>query len=221
MSLIKNDSQIQEEFFTTGEEVANSIIHGFGMLFSLAALVLMIIFSALEGTAWHVVSTSIFGVTLLLLYTSSTLYHALTNRKAKNLFEIFDHSSIYLLIAGTYTPFTLVTLRGPLGWTIFGIVWGMAVLGILFKIFFVKRFVFLSTLIYIIMGWMIIIGINPLMQNIDPKGIFWLVTGGILYTLGTVFYIWRKFRYHHAVWHLFVLAGSFCHFWCVLFYVIL
>ncbi|MCP5455195.1 MAG: hemolysin III family protein [Thermotogae bacterium] len=221
MSLIKNDSQIQEEFFTTGEEVANSIIHGFGMLFSLAALVLMIIFSALEGTAWHVVSTSIFGVTLLLLYTSSTLYHALTNRKAKNLFEIFDHSSIYLLIAGTYTPFTLVTLRGPLGWTIFGIVWGMAVLGILFKIFFVKRFVFLSTLIYIIMGWMIIIGINPLMQNIDPNGIFWLVTGGILYTLGTVFYIWRKFRYHHAVWHLFVLAGSFCHFWCVLFYVIL
>jgi len=221
MSLIKNDSQIQEEFFTTGEEVANSIIHGFGMLFSLAALVLMIIFSALEGTAWHVVSTSIFGVTLLLLYTSSTLYHALTNRKAKNLFQIFDHSSIYLLIAGTYTPFTLVTLRGPLGWTIFGIVWGMAVLGILFKIFFVKRFVFLSTLIYIIMGWMIIIGINPLMQNIDPNGIFWLVTGGILYTLGTVFYIWRKFRYHHAVWHLFVLAGSFCHFWCVLFYVIL
>ncbi|HOO74409.1 MAG TPA: hemolysin III family protein [Tepiditoga sp.] len=221
MSLIKNDSQIQEEFFTTGEEVANSIIHGFGMLFSLAALVLMIIFSALEGTAWHVVSTSIFGVTLLLLYTSSTLYHALTNRKAKNLFQIFDHSSIYLLIAGTYTPFTLVTLRGPLGWTLFGIVWGMAVLGILFKIFFVKRFVFLSTLIYIIMGWMIIIGINPLMQNIDPNGIFWLVTGGILYTLGTVFYIWRKFRYHHAVWHLFVLAGSFCHFWCVLFYVIL
>jgi len=221
MSFIKNDSQIQEEIFTTGEEVANSIIHGFGMLFSLAALVLMIIFSALEGTAWHVVSTTIFGVTLLLLYTSSTLYHALTKRKAKNLFQIFDHSSIYLLIAGTYTPFTLVTLRGHLGWTLFGIVWGMAVLGILFKIFFVKRFVFLSTLIYIIMGWMIIIGINPLMQNIDPKGIFWLVTGGILYTLGTVFYIWKKFRYHHAVWHLFVLAGSFCHFWCVLFYVIL
>ncbi|MDO7976890.1 hemolysin III family protein [Oceanotoga sp. DSM 15011] len=208
------------EKFTKGEEIANSIIHGIGILFSLAALVLMIVFSSIKGDPWKIVSTTIFGSTLLIMYTSSTLYHALTNRKAKHIFEIFDHISIYLLIAGTYTPYTLVTLRGPLGWTIFGIVWGMAVLGILFKIFFLKKHVMLSTFIYILMGWMIIIGIKQIFLNLPFWGFIWLVIGGILYTIGTIFYIWRKFKYHHAVWHIFVLFGSFSHFISIFFYII-
>ncbi|MFD2673130.1 PAQR family membrane homeostasis protein TrhA [Marinicrinis sediminis] len=202
------------------EEVANAISHGIGTLLSIAALVLLVVFASLYGDAWHIVSFTIFGVSLVLLYTCSTLLHSFPKGKVKNLFEILDHSMIYVLIAGTYTPFLLVSLRGPLGWTLFGIIWGLTAAGIVFKVFFVKRFIILSTLLYIVMGWMIIFGFGPLRESVPDTGIFWLVLGGVVYTLGSIFYVWRKIPYHHAIWHLFVIGGSVCHFFAIFFYVL-
>lgn len=202
------------------EEVANAITHGIGALLSVAALVLLIVFSSIKGTAWHVVSFTIYGVSMLLLYMSSTLVHSFKEGKVKDLFEIFDHSSIYIYIAGTYTPFMLVAVRGPLGWSLFGIVWGIALFGVLFKAFFTKRFLFMSTIFYLVMGWLIVIAWGPLSAAIPSTGITLLVTGGILYTLGTVFYVWRAFPYHHAIWHLFVLGGSVTHFFAILLYLL-
>ncbi|NDI36140.1 PAQR family membrane homeostasis protein TrhA [Chengkuizengella sediminis] len=199
------------------EEIVNAITHGIGALLSIAALVLLIVFSSLYGSPWHIVSFTIFGTSLVLLYVFSTLLHSFKEGVTKNVFEVLDHSAIYLLIAGSYTPFVLVTLRGPLGWTLFGIIWGLAVIGIVFKVFFVKRFIIMSTIFYVLMGWMIMIGIKPLYENMMLNGFIWLVLGGILYTAGTIFYVWRKFPYHHAVWHLFVLAGSVSHFFAVLY----
>ncbi|SDC83198.1 PAQR family membrane homeostasis protein TrhA [Geotoga petraea] len=208
------------EKYTKNEEIANTIIHGIGILLAIASLVLMVVFAALKGTAWHVVGATVFGISLIIMYTFSTLYHGVKNRRAKDILEICDHSAIYFLIAGTYTPFTLVTLRGTMGWTLFGITWGLAIVGVIFKIFFVKKFMFISTLIYIGMGWLVVIGWNQLVENLPFWGIFWLVLGGILYTFGTIFYVWRKMKYHHALWHVFVLAGSISHVFSVLFYVI-
>lgn len=202
------------------EEVANAITHGIGALLSLAGLVLLIVFSSIKGTAWHVVTFTIYGVSMLLLYASSTLVHSFKEGKVKDLFEFFDHSSIYIFIAGTYTPFMLVAIRGTLGWSLFGIVWGIALFGVLFKAFFVKKFLFMSTFFYLIMGWLIVIAWGPLTAAVPSTGIILLVTGGILYTLGTVFYVWRAFPYHHAVWHLFVLAGSITHFFAILLYLL-
>ncbi|GAA0375128.1 PAQR family membrane homeostasis protein TrhA [Paenibacillus motobuensis] len=202
------------------EEVANAITHGIGAMLSLAGLVLLIVFSSLKGTAWHIVSFTIYGVSMLLLYVCSTLVHSFKEGKVKDLFEFFDHSSIYLFIAGTYTPLLLVAIRGPLGWSLFGIVWGIALLGVLFKAFFVKRFLFMSTIFYLIMGWLIIIAWGPLTAAIPQPGIVLIVTGGILYSLGTIFYVWRIFPYHHAIWHLFVLAGSVTHFFAILLYLL-
>lgn len=202
------------------EEIANAITHGIGTLLSVAGLVLLIVFSSLKGTAWHVVSFTIYGVSMLLLYLCSTLVHSLKQGKAKDLFEIFDHSSIYIYIAGTYTPFMLVAVRGTLGWTLFGIVWGIALFGVVFKAFFVKRFLFMSTIFYLIMGWLIVIAWGPLTAAVPYNGIVLLVVGGILYSLGTVFYVWRGFQYHHAIWHLFVLAGSITHFFAILLYLL-
>ncbi|MBE4910140.1 hemolysin III family protein [Bacillus luteolus] len=205
--------------YTIKEEIANAITHGIGVLLSIPALVMLIIFAVRYGDAWHVVSFSIFGATMILLYLFSTLTHSLTHRKAKYIFEILDHSAIYLLIAGTYTPFLLVTLRGAFGWTMFGIIWGLAIVGIILKVFFVKRFIILSTVFYILMGWMIIIAIKPLYQSLSAEGFMLLLIGGLLYTVGSIFYVWRKIPYHHAIWHGFVLAGSAAMFFCVLFYV--
>lgn len=202
------------------EEVANAITHGIGALLSLAGLVLLIVFSSLKGTAWHVVTFTIYGVSMLLLYASSTLVHSFKEGKVKDLFEFFDHSSIYIYIAGTYTPFMLVAVRGTLGWSLFGTVWAIALLGVLFKAFFVKKFLFMSTIFYLIMGWLIVIAWGPLTAAVPSTGIVLLVTGGILYSLGTVFYVWRAFPYHHAVWHLFVLAGSITHFFAILLYLL-
>lgn len=206
--------------FTKGEEIANAVTHGIGALLSIAALVLLIVFSSLYGSAIHVVSFTIFGATMVLLYTSSTLVHALPHGKAKDVFEILDHSSIYLFIAGTYTPLTLITLKGALGWTLFGIVWGLAVCGIVFKSFFVKKYLFTSTLLYVFMGWLIVIGWNQILQNMDFNGVVLLVVGGVLYTIGAIFYLWRGFKFHHMIWHLFVIAGSAAHFFCVLLYLL-
>ncbi|WFR61852.1 hemolysin III family protein [Paenibacillus amylolyticus] len=204
--------------YSRREEVANAVTHGIGAALSVAALVILIVFSSMKGTAWHVVSFTIYGVTMLLLYTSSTLVHAWKDGKVKDLFEIFDHSSIYLFIAGSYTPLLFIAVRGTLGWTLFGIIWGIALFGVIFKAFFTKRFLFMSTIFYIAMGWLIVIAWQPLMSAIPTGGIVLLVAGGLMYTLGTLFYVWRAFPYHHAIWHLFVLAGSILHFFMVLLY---
>ncbi|MGE7768389.1 PAQR family membrane homeostasis protein TrhA [Peribacillus sp. NPDC096540] len=206
--------------YTKKEEVVNAITHGVGVLLSIAALVFLIIFSVQKGSAWHVVISVIYGVSMLLLYVSSTLVHSFPAGKTKDIFEIFDHSAIYLFIAGTYTPIMLLVIQGTLGWTLLGIVWGVAIIGVVFKAFFVKKFLFLSTILYIAMGWMIVIVWGPLSAAMPSTGIQLLVAGGLLYTFGAVFYVWRGFPFHHAVWHLFVLAGSVAHFFAVLFYII-
>lgn len=206
--------------FSKGEEIANAITHGIGGLLSIAALVILIVSSSLQGTTWHIVSFTLYGVTMLILYTSSTLVHSFPEGKAKNVFEIMDHSSIYFFIAGSYTPFLFIAVQGWLGWTLFGIVWGLAIAGTIFKAFFVKKFLFTSTILYIVMGWMIVFAWNPITEALPKEAVILLISGGLFYTLGCVFYAWRWFKFHHAVWHLFVLAGSVCHFFCVLLYLL-
>jgi hemolysin III len=206
--------------FSKKEEIANSITHGIGAALSIAALVILIVFSSLYGNAWHIVSFTIYGASMFILYMSSTLVHSFPDGKAKDIFEIFDHSSIYFYIAGTYTPFLLVVIRGPLGWTLFGIVWGLAIAGTIFKCFFVKKYLFTSTALYVVMGWMIVFAWKPLATTLAFEGMVYLAIGGLLYTLGSIFYVWRGFQYHHAIWHLFVIGGTVAHFFCILFYVL-
>jgi hemolysin III len=201
-------------------ETANSITHGLGAVLSVLALVLLTVSAALRGSARHVVGCVIFGCTLVLLYTMSTLYHALRNPRAKRVFHILDHSAIYLLIAGTYTPFCLSTLRGGWGWSRFGVVWGLAALGVAFKSVYTGRFEFLSTAVYLAMSWMVLIAAGPLWRALPARGLAWLLGGGVCYTGGVVFYGWHRLKFHHAVWHLFVLAGSLCHVVSVIGYVI-
>lgn len=202
------------------EEIFNSITHGVGILVSIAGLVLLIVFSSLYGQAIHIVSCTIYGITLVLLYTASTLYHGFQKPDIKHILKIFDHSCIYVLIAGTYTPFMLIIVRGALGWTIFGVVWTLTILGIIFKAFFVHRFKIVSTIAYILMGWLIILAIKPLLQSLPGGGLALLVSGGLAYTLGIIFYAWKKLPFNHAIWHIFVLAGSVCHFFAVMLYVV-
>ncbi|GED14153.1 PAQR family membrane homeostasis protein TrhA [Aneurinibacillus migulanus] len=206
--------------FTKKEEVANAIIHGIGAVLSVIALVALIIAASESGTAWHVTSFTIYGVTMLLLYVSSTLVHSFPEGRVKDIFEICDHASIYLFIAGTYTPFLFLVVKGALGWTLFGIVWGMALIGVVFKLFFTKKFLYLSTVLYILMGWLIIFAWKPLVTSLPTGGLVLLVTGGVLYTIGAVFYVWRMFPFHHAVWHVFVLAGTVTHFFGVFYYLL-
>lgn len=201
--------------FSKKEELANALIHGIGMVFSVVGLIVLISAASVEGNASHIISFTIFGVTMVLLYTSSTLVHSFPEGKTKDVFEILDHASIYFFIAGTYTPFLFIAVPGALGWTLFGIIWSLAIIGTILKVFFVKRFLFLSTLLYIILGWMIIFAWYPLVENVQANGLFLLILGGLLYTGGAVFYVWRGFQYHHAIWHVFVLAGSVSHFFAV------
>lgn len=202
--------------FTKGEEIANSITHGIGALLSITALVLLIVFSSLYGNVWHIVSFTLYGSTMVLLYISSTLVHSFPQGRVKDLFEIFDHSSIYFFIAGTYTPFLFLLVKGALGWTLFGIVWGLAIGGTVFKTFYVKKFLFISTALYVVMGWLIVFAYEPISTGMDPTGWYLLVIGGLLYTFGSIFYVWRGFKFHHAIWHLFVIAGTILHFFSVL-----
>lgn len=203
--------------FSKEEEISNSITHGIGAVLSVAALVILIVFASLYGTAWHVVSFTLFGTTMVLLYTSSTLVHALRPGRAKDFFEIMDHSAIYFFIAGTYTPYMFIAVKGSLGWTLFGIAWGLAIGGTIFKSFFVKKYLFTSTSLYVVMGWLIVFAWKDMAANIHPTGFLLLVIGGLLYTVGAVFYMWKLFKHHHAVWHLFVLGGTVCHFFSVLY----
>jgi hemolysin III len=205
------------EQYTQGEEIINAILHGVGLGLAIAALAVLVVMASLSGNAWHIVSFSIYGTTLVLLYLASTMYHGIYAGPAKRLFRIFDHSAIFLLIAGTYTPISLITLRGWVGWTIFGMVWGIAVVGIVAKAFLTHRFALVSTLLYIAMGWLALIVIKPLFVRLNTVSLVFLLVGGLCYTFGTVFYLWRKLKFHHAIWHLFVLAGSICHFFTILF----
>jgi hemolysin III len=198
----------------------NSISHLVGTVFALVALIILIVQTSRQGDPWKIVSCTIYGTTLLILYTSSTLYHSFQGR-TKKLFRSLDHLSIYLLIAGSYTPLTLVTLRGGWGWTLFGLVWGLALAGILLESFSKKRKNLLTMLIYVSMGWLVLIAVKPLVQTLPSAGLFWLVLGGLFYTVGIVFYVFdKKVRHFHGIWHLFVLAGSLCHFITIFFYVI-
>ena len=206
--------------YTVGEEIANSITHGIGAALSIAGLTLLVSLAAIYGDVWRVVSFSIYGSSLVLLYLCSTLYHSIQHPKAKRILRIFDHSAIYLLIAGSYTPFTLVSMRGPWGWSLFGVVWGLALLGIAFKTVFIGRYEKWATAAYVLMGWLVVIAFKQMLVTVPPGGIIWLVIGGVVYTSGVLFYAWEKLPYNHAVWHLFVLGGSICHFFAVLFHVL-
>lgn len=203
-----------------GEELANSLTHGLGALLGIVGLILLVTGATRHGNAWHVVSTAVFGTTLVLLYSASTLYHSIPGEHAKHLLQKFDHAAIFLLIAGTYTPFVLVTLRGPWGWSLFGVVWGLAVVGVALKFWFAGRFRVTSTLIYVAMGWLVLIAIKPLVAALPAGGMRLLVAGGLCYTGGAVFYLWKRLPYHHAIWHLFVLGGSICHWAAVFWYVV-
>lgn len=207
--------------YTLGEELLNSISHGIGFGLSVTALVLCVVKSAISGSAIAVVSSAIYGSMLIMLYLMSTLYHSLKVNNAKRVFNIIDHCSIYLLIAGSYTPYTLVTLNGALGWTIFGIIWGAAILGIVFNAIDVTKFKKVSLVSYIIMGWLIIAAIKPLMDALEPGGFIFLLLGGISYTIGAIFYaVGKKKKFMHSVFHIFVLIGSILQFFSIYFYVI-
>ena len=203
-------------------EILNSITHGAGILLGIAGLVLLLVFAATTGGgAWKIVSFSVYGFSLILMFTASTLYHGVRDKRLKKTLNIFDHVSIYILIAGTYTPFMLVSLRGPWGWTLFGVIWGLAIAGVVFRLFFyTRRMWFFSTLIYLFMGWMIIIAIRPLIMEVPAGGLYWLLAGGLLYTIGVVFYLFENNRFNHVIWHLFVLGGTICHFFAIFFYVL-
>lgn len=205
---------------TLGEEIANSVTHGAGLVASIAGLFVLVAAAVERGDVWIITSCAIYASTLVLLYAASTLYHSLAATRARHVFQIIDHSAIYLLIAGSYTPFALVNLRGPWGWTILAIVWALAAAGVATKAVFGPRWPIVSTVLYIAMGWTAVVAIKPMLLHVAPAGIAWLVAGGLAYTGGVTFYAWERLRYNHAMWHLFVLGGSVCHFVAVFFYVV-
>ena len=194
------------------EEFWNTLTHGVGAVAALAGGAVLITLAALYGDVWQLVSAAVFALTLILLYVASTLFHAVRGEVAKARLMVLDHCAIFLLIAGTYTPFTLGPLRGAWGWTLFGLVWGLAALGIVFKLFFTGRFRLVSTLLYLALGWMVIVAYVPMTQQLASTTLLWLVAGGLSYTAGTPFYMSRRLPFAHGIWHLFVLGGSACHF---------
>ncbi len=206
--------------YSVGEEIANSITHGLGALLSAVGLVILIILAAWRGDAWKMVSFIIYGFSLIVLYLSSTFYHSFRSPRLKKIFRVFDHSAIYVLIAGTYTPFLLIILRNTLGWTLFAILWGLALGGIVFKLFFIQKFRILSTVIYLFMGWLGVVAFKQLLASLPTTAIGLLVAGGLSYTVGVIFYAWKKLPYGHAVWHLFVMAGSLFHYLAVLWFLV-
>ncbi|ACB74508.1 PAQR family membrane homeostasis protein TrhA [Opitutus terrae] len=206
--------------YTRWEEAANWITHGIGLVLSVAGLTLLIVFSSLRGDAWHVVSFTVFGLTLLALYAVSTIYHLQRSERAKYVFRKLDHAAIFLLIAGTYTPFLLTSLRGPWGWTLFGVIWGLCGAGAVFQLFFGERYRLTSTVAYLFVGWLIVVALEPLTASVPHGGLWLLLAGGLCYTFGVVFYHWHRLRFHHAVWHAFVVGGSTCHVLAVLLFLL-
>jgi hemolysin III len=203
---------------TLGEEIANSITHGFGLLAVFVGAPFLIVHAVRHGSAWNIVGVSVFIGSMIILYLASTLYHSIPHVAAKNVFRILDHSAIFLLIAGTYTPFTLGILRGGFGWTLFGLVWGLAILGIVLKAVRALWHPVLSNGLYLGMGWLIVIAARPFWMHMPHLGLLWILAGGIAYTGGIWFYATDKFKYGHMVWHLFVFAGTICHYFAVLLY---
>lgn len=212
----KRKSEEAYRSLTIGEEIFNSVTHGIGTLLSIAALVILIVFAAIKGNTWHVVSFSIFGSTMVVLYLASTLYHSFTKENIKNLFARLDHAAIFLFIAGTYTPYLLTVLRGALGWTLFGVIWGLAMIGVVIRSIYLTRFRKLMVWVYLLMGWMFIATIVPIIRNLSTLSLIFLFVGGLCYSLGVIFYSWRDLKYGHGIWHLFVLGGSIMHFFSVL-----
>lgn len=204
---------------TLGEEIASAVTHGLGVIFSIVALVLLLMSATESGSSWNVTAVSVFGASMILLYLFSTLMHAIPHPRAKRVLQVFDHAGIYLLIAGSYTPFALVSLHGTLGWTLFGIVWGVAILGIIWKLFSTGKYMWVSNVTYLALGWICIIAIRPLYASLGHQGFMLLLAGGIAYSVGIVFYVWQKLPFNHAIWHLFVLAGSVFIFLSILLYV--
>ncbi len=205
--------------YRLGDILANAITHGVGAVLAIAGAAYLIAVSA-RGSSWLVVSCSIFAGTLMLVYLCSTLYHSLVRTRARHVYHVLDHSAIYLLIAGTYTPFTLVSLHGAVGWTLFAIVWTLAIAGVIFKSFAVGRFAVASAIVYLFQGWIVIFAVRPLLHAISPHGLLWLGAGGLAYTIGIVFFALDRIPYFHAAWHMFVLAGSVAHYFAILFYVV-
>lgn len=201
--------------YTLGEEIFNSVTHGVGSLLSIAGTVVLIVFSAINSDAFAVVSSAVYGASLIILYTMSTLYHSITNEKAKKFFRIMDHNTIFFLIAGTYTPYTLAVLRSPLGWVLFGVVWGAAAIGIVLNSIDLEKFSKISVVCYIAMGWVIIIAVKPLMSSMPFISFALLIAGGIFYTIGVIFYAIKKVKYFHSVWHIFTVIGSALHYFSV------
>lgn len=206
-----------ERAYTRGEEIANWLTHGIGAAMSVAGLTLLIVFASLRGDAWHVVSFTVFGLSLLCLYLFSTLYHLTKSERGKWLMRRLDHAGIYLLIAGTYTPFLLTNLRGPWGWSLFGVIWGICGAGALFKFVGGRHSRVVSVITYLFAGWLILVALKPLAAAVPSSALWLLVAGGLCYTAGVPFYLWKRLRYHHAFWHSFVLGGSVCHFLAVMF----
>lgn len=202
------------------EELANSITHGIGVILSVCALGILATYARIYGNAWHIISVTVYGLTLILLYAASTLYHSIQLPRIKNILQILDHAAIYILIAGTYTPFTLVNLRGPWGWSLFAVIWCLAFVGAAIQIGQMKRWRGVSLILYVGMGWTILVAIKPLISSVATGGIILLLLGGLAYTFGILFYRWKGLNFHHAVWHIFVITGSIFHFFAVLFYVI-
>lgn len=211
-ALLDTRNAARDNEYTVAEEVANALTHGFGALLSAAGMSALIIYAAMSQDPWRIVSVSIFGATMVLMYLTSTLYHALPHPRTKEFLRIADHCAIYLLIAGTYTPFLLVSMRGPWGWTLFAVIWSCAVAGCIFKFFFTGRFNVISTLLYLAMGWTVVIAIKPTLEMVPSGALIAIAVGGICYSLGTIFYLWEKLPFNHAIWHLFVLGGTLAHF---------
>ncbi len=209
-----------DEGYSIGEEIAHSITHGVGALLSIGGLVVLVTLSATYGDEWHVVSSSIYGFTLILLYSSSTLYHAITKPDIKVVLQKIDHAVIFMLIAGTYTPFTLISLRGAWGWSLFALVWSIAVAGMAMELLVKNRRKWISISLYLGLGWVIVIATKPLMASVETGGLVLLLLGGLAYSFGVIFYAWKRLAYHHAIWHVFVMAGSALHFFAIMFYVI-
>ena len=211
----------QPSKYTLGEEIAHAITHGIGALLAIAGLAVLMVAAATRGEgAWQTVPCAIYGAAMVLMFTTSTLYHSFPWPRVKRVFRVLDHEMIFLMIAGSYTPFVLITLRGALGWTLFGVVWGIAAAGLVFQGFFTGRFKGASTALYVVMGWIIAFALKPLLEQMSPAGIRWLVAGGLCYTLGAIVYLFKRVKYHHALWHLAVLAGGACHYFAILWHVL-
>lgn len=215
MSLNNELVTTNQPLYTKKEEIANSITSVIGVIIGISGMILLTILAAMSGDVWLLVSFTIYGISLIILHLASTLYHSIQNPYIKKYFQKFDHAAIYLLIAGTYTPFLLVSIRGPLGWTLLILIWGIAILGMGFKALYLDKFVRLSVVGYVCMGWLGVIAGQQILSNIPQTSLYWLAVGGILYTSGIIFLAWRKIPYNHTIWHIFVLGGSLCHVFAV------